>query len=318
VIDFRYHVVSIVAVFLALTVGVVLGSSLFNEPIVNRLGDEAQQLREDKDALRNDLAALERTAGYNDAFSTQLAPGLVRGRLSGQRAVLVTLPGADGRLADSTGKVLAQAGAVVTGRVSLTGTWLDPEQRTVLDETVARLVPPGISFAEGADPHARAATELAAALVARRPQDTDAVYQPGAAVLAGLREGGFVEVTGAPAQRATLAVVVAAPAPERPGERAADDVAALLQVPAQLDLRARGTVLVGPVESAARGGLVSALRGDEQASRQVSSVDTVTTAAGRVATVYALEEQLAGRSGHYGVAGTTDGPLPTPSPAATS
>ncbi|MEE2045447.1 copper transporter, partial [Nocardiopsis tropica] len=36
-IDFRYHLVSIVAVFLALTVGLVLGTTMLQDPLLNTL-----------------------------------------------------------------------------------------------------------------------------------------------------------------------------------------------------------------------------------------------------------------------------------------
>lgn len=314
-IDFRYHVVSIIAIFLALTVGVVLGTSLFNEPVIDRLGRQAQQLADDKEALRQELADLERTFRFDESVQTALTPAAVRGRLTNERVVLVTLLGADADLAEATAQVLEQAGATVTGRVEVTETWLDPEQETVLDETVTRLVPPGVRFPEGADTYGRAALVLATSLVARRAEEAGRTFEPGAAVLAGLGEGGFVEVDGSPAQRATLAVVLAGPPPEQPGERAEDDLAAQVALPVALDGQGRGTVLSGPVEAAAEGGLIAALRADDSAAEAVSTVDTGSTAAGRLAVVYALDEQAAGRAGHYGVAGTTEGPLPTGLPA---
>jgi hypothetical protein len=45
VIDFRYHLVSIVAVFLALAVGVVLGSAALNGPVVAGLRKSVSTLR---------------------------------------------------------------------------------------------------------------------------------------------------------------------------------------------------------------------------------------------------------------------------------
>ena len=43
-IDFRYHVVSIIAVFLALSVGLVLGASFLKEAAVSGLDTQVQDL----------------------------------------------------------------------------------------------------------------------------------------------------------------------------------------------------------------------------------------------------------------------------------
>ena len=48
-IDFRYHLVSLVSVFLALAVGIVLGAGPLNEPIARGLSQSVQQLRQDRD-----------------------------------------------------------------------------------------------------------------------------------------------------------------------------------------------------------------------------------------------------------------------------
>ena len=47
-IDFRYHLVSIVSIFLALAVGIVLGAGPLKEDIGNTLTSEVTKLREDK------------------------------------------------------------------------------------------------------------------------------------------------------------------------------------------------------------------------------------------------------------------------------
>src|SRR5699024_12868362 len=52
VIDFRYHLVSIIAVFLALTVGLVLGTTMLQDPLLNTLKSETADLRGTSEDLR--------------------------------------------------------------------------------------------------------------------------------------------------------------------------------------------------------------------------------------------------------------------------
>jgi len=49
VIDFRYHLVSIVAIFLALAVGIVLGTTLLQEPAVKSAQEVSAQLTKTKE-----------------------------------------------------------------------------------------------------------------------------------------------------------------------------------------------------------------------------------------------------------------------------
>ena len=56
-IDFRYHLVSLVSVFLALAVGIVLGAGPLKEPIGESLQSQVDALRSDRDTLRTNLDA---------------------------------------------------------------------------------------------------------------------------------------------------------------------------------------------------------------------------------------------------------------------
>ena len=52
-IDFRYHLVSLISVFIALAVGIALGAGPLKETIGDTLTGQVSQLREEKDALRS-------------------------------------------------------------------------------------------------------------------------------------------------------------------------------------------------------------------------------------------------------------------------
>jgi hypothetical protein len=76
-----------------------------------------------------------------------------------------------------------------------------------------------------------------------------------------------------------------------------------------LDERCDGVVVGGPPSGAREGGPIAAVRDDGQTAEVVSTVDVVQAPSGQVSAVFALAQQAAGESGHYGAIGNTDGAL---------
>ena len=94
-IDFRYHIVSIVSIFMALAVGIVLGAGPLKGSIGDTLTQEVTQLRDDRAALRTELDAARKGATARDDFTRDAATRLVGGVLTGSAVALVVLPSAD-------------------------------------------------------------------------------------------------------------------------------------------------------------------------------------------------------------------------------
>jgi hypothetical protein len=318
VIDFRYHLVSIVAVFLALAVGIVLGSTMLREPISRNLDEQVSALTQDKEELRTQVRDLEARIEYDDAVIEQISPPLVSGRLAGESVVIVALPGAQSETVDAVAESVEQSGASVTGRITVQPAFVDPEQTEVLDALVARVPPPGVDLSSEATPTAydRAGAVLADALVTNDLTAIGREYQPGSTVLLTLSEGGFVGIDGTPAQRAGLAVVVGGSAPERVTEQTEADNDALVRLAGQLDARGRGSVVGGPPTASTEGGIVAAVVNGGERTEGVSTVNTANASSGRLTVNLALIEQLAGDAGNYGFGDGTDAPLPqVPVPA---
>jgi hypothetical protein len=312
VIDFRYHVVSIVAVFLALSVGIVLGSSFLSQSVLDEVRRQASGLRTDNVALRGQVRDLQRDSNYRDQFVTQVAPTLVTNRLDGQSVVLITLPGADANLVEELREVLTeQAGARVTGEVAVEPKFTAEGQGRTLETLVRALRPPDLNLPEGTTGE-MAATELAHVLMTRELAAQQQPVPTGEAVLNGWKEGGFLDFSGTPQRRAGLAVVVAPPSPQEAPtgllDGGQDNHLALVKA---LDATGRGTVVAGSERSAEDAATIGLLRSaGKKAVGDVSTVDTADTPPGRVAVVLALVAETSGKSGHYGVRGRTDGPLP--------
>ncbi len=300
VIDFRYHLVSIVAIFLALTVGIVLGSTVLQDPIIESTQVTAETLKKDNLTLRSDLVAqLAREEG-NNSFVTAATPELVERDLAGERVVVVEAPGAPTALRDPLREVLELAGAVYTGRVSLTDGFLEPEQAGVIDGLATQLAPVGATFPEGATPYDKAGTVLAAALVTnlrrtgghRQPGHHDrAVGLPGGRLHRGQRRTGR---PGDPGDRGRAGRALR-------GETAETMNGAIVSVSGALDKAGFGTVMTGTTTASTTGGVIAALLDSGEETSQVSSVDTLDLPSGRIVVVEALKEQFGGQSGAYGI-----------------
>ena len=96
-IDFRYHLVSIVAVFLALAIGIVLGTTALNGPLTSRLRSLEGTLRAESDSLRAQKNQLQLQIGGDQAFAQAAAPLLLPRLLEGQSVVAGHRPGGAAR-----------------------------------------------------------------------------------------------------------------------------------------------------------------------------------------------------------------------------
>lgn len=315
-IDFRYHLVSLVSVFMALAIGVVLGAGPLKEAIGDTLSNQVSELRADTADLTQAVENREVQIADRDAFIDTVTGPLLAEQLGGTSVVLITLPGADADVADALSERLAASGATLTGRVALQPRWTDPEQqafRSSLSGQLVQYVEPRPAAETGA------AGELAAVL-ARALVTTDIAAagqaDPDAStILEGLRASELISVDGDPAQLATAAVVLAGAPEDSAGvgdddwtEAAAQSSTALALA---LDAGSVGSVVTGPVASAADdGGLLAQLRADEEVAAVVTTVDGADTPMGRATTVLALREQLGGAAGQYGVAANASALLP--------
>ena len=92
-ISWRYHLVSIVAVFLALGLGVLTGTTVLNDNLVRNLKAQTKTLKADLDELRASVDDLQSQLGTMGTFAEQAVPYLVGGRLATRQVVVVSEEG---------------------------------------------------------------------------------------------------------------------------------------------------------------------------------------------------------------------------------
>src|SRR3954469_2245529 len=125
-IDFRYHLVSLVSVFLALAVGIVLGAGPLKGTISDTLNAQVEQLRKDRADLNTQVKTEQNALANRDIFTRTVLPSLVDEELPGTRVLLVTVPGVDADAVTPMIESLRAAGATVTGQVDVKDAWSDP------------------------------------------------------------------------------------------------------------------------------------------------------------------------------------------------
>lgn len=306
-IDFRYHVVSLAAVFLALALGVLLGVTQLSGAVSDDLRGQVSRLDTDKRDLQGELRTLQGRAKSDDTVTAALAPKLVAGMLRDAKVVLVATPQAADTTVEGVQQAVEQAGGKVTGRVQLTDDYTDPRRAADAKAYVAGGgQPAGFQLPESEDAGVLSGALLAYGLLGTRDRDPAAAVT--SEVVAGFASLRMLRVDSARVTPADLAVVVTS------GPAAGEDPAARLQtlgdLVSALDGAGRGTVVAGTPAAAGKDGLVGAVRADSGLASAVSTVDHADRPVGQVAAVFALAQQGAGRSGQYGTASGADAPFP--------
>jgi len=316
VIDFRYHLVSIVAIFLALATGIVIGTTALNGPVTEALQNGNNSLRNELNSLRSQNGALQQQLNAAGTFGQAAAPRLLAHLLTGQRVVVIDAPGSSGQVQQGVTTMLQQAGATIGGQIQLQDKFFDTSATTLaeLDQLSQSLTPPNVTLT-GNSPQQRAAQVLAGAITTKAfPGLKDFTSQNVVSTFAG---GGFLTTSGQPAARATLAVVIT-PANPLTGPNSATTNQSLTDVAAAVNSTSLAAVMAGPASSTQAGGAIAALRASTSAN-QVSSVDNADETFGQIVVAQVLAEQIGTQApGSYGTTGANGiGPSPMPTATAT-
>ena len=299
-VSFRFHLVSLVAVFLALGIGVLTGTTVINRGLVARLEDQTNDLEADADRLREDVDRLSGQVETWNAFGQEAMDVLLAGRLEGQRVVVVTQEGTDDASIDGVLAALRMAlgeeDGTLVGPISVSGRMA---LRSEADRTELAAV-------LGADPTSEA--QVLQAQAANRVAQRLAFGAPGDDVLEGLIDAGFLVDEGPELGEGDLQdlggegelvlTLVGGPSAGLSPER--------FMVPLVSDLASDGATVAAAEPTNADGSdpFVGLLRGDGTVSGRIATQDNVDQLPGQVGIVIALEDLARGVAGHYG---TQDG-----------
>lgn len=298
-INFRYHLVSLTAVFLALAAGITIGAGVVDRATVDqierRLEDvdrRRQETNADNDRLRTDLA---RWAQFGEETSGRT----IEGRLNGATILLVGTVGVDPQIAEAARDAVTAAGATFDGTLWFTAKW------RLADEADARRLAGVLDVAPTTRPDDLRAAALAAVTAAWSTGDSGPLV--GALLDAGFFEYDAPPTPGVPLlelpRPETLFVVLSSDGAEVPAAQVAGpfvDRLAEARLPVMAAQPIRPPVLDATDAPELPPEFVVALRRNPETSGRISTVDNIDDLRGRVAAVLALAELRNGRTGHYG------------------
>lgn len=306
-INLRYHIVSLVAVFLALALGIVMGSTVIDKAIVDELRDRVESVgnrASNTDRVNSELRTRLETM---EGFASEARDQLVLGRLRNVPVLVVTVQGVDRKPVEDLRDALATAQAVPAGTLLFTN------KLRLDNEGDAR----ALANAVGGNPSAgseairrQALTRLAAVL--------DGTAND-AGLLPALAAAGFVgyEPPSSATTTTTLGlssfpvpnlrmVLVSGAGAEVGDDRVGIPFAQALvsQTPATA---ATGLAVArfvaaesGRDTPGGRAVFVGQLRADATVGSRLATVDNLESPIGQAAAVLALADLEDGRTGHYG------------------
>ena len=312
-IDFRFHLISLVAVFLALGLGVLIGTAVLNEELVDRIKRNVQELQTDKRQLQEDVLALERQLDADVRFADATEEWLTQDALEGRRVVLLAFEGTDDRVTDNVKDSIETAGGVVAAEITFTDKFALPG----LVETDQLALAIGSTSDVASELRAESGELVgsrlgSAALGQGKEGRVDAADAAAEDLLETLGEAGFVDLDRESEGRLVpdrgLFVIAGGNSERRPFNVPA------FGLPLAVAIADRGAPLVVTEASDSTWGLVAGVRTDDATADILSTVDDAESISGRIATVLGLSQSLDGVTGHYGTGPGADEVIPKPTP----
>lgn len=284
-IDFRFLIITIVAIFLALTIGIMVGSGFIGAPLTRNLENSVAVVRDRNIELRDERNEIDARLDALQQFIDRLEPYAVANALQGRQVVLFTFDRTSQDMIGDINDSIERAG----GEILTTVTFSD---KLVLQDQAQR-EELGLVLASPADDAAQLRAEAASELGSRAAATGVTSPDPGEqaslrSLLDDLEETGYLSVERRVDEETVppgaLFLIVGGSGDDPPFEVApfARELA--------VALTARdGDALVGE-SSTGPWGLVQEVRDSGQASAVVSTVAEADTIQGRIAIVLALNK----------------------------
>lgn len=315
--DFRFHVVSLAAVFVALAVGVVLGSGPMRTALVGEISNDVERLESELSQSQAQLQEARDQSAIGERFVDHVSPLLIEGTLTDAKVAFISVNGPSSQVADAHRDLVVQAGGTVVSTTDLSHAWVDSGQaafRAALSEQIVDNVV-GVEGTEAPDrvlAHALAQALMPSVALADVSEDdldpstglpdADSATDRGAVLTDLLTQADLVDATitdGAD----TVVFLVGDELPSSADEQA-DTAPREAQMYAQLAgiLAEYEAAVVVAAGAQSTGDVPTAVQGQPAIASTVSSVTDAHSPFGRYVTVLALQEQRAGGYGHYGPA----------------
>ena len=117
-INIRYHIFSLVAVFAALAIGLAAGTTVVRGPLVDSLRQNLDRVEARNESVRKENFALSKALDQAHVLDDD-GGALLVGRAVGTPVLLITVDGVEHSAVDGIIKSFANAGAIVAGRIEI-------------------------------------------------------------------------------------------------------------------------------------------------------------------------------------------------------
>jgi hypothetical protein len=331
-INFRFHLASLIAVFLALAVGIVMGSTVIDHAIVDGLRTRINTVERDVDTKKaqNDQLRdqLDHSLGAFDSGS----PWAVRGLLRNVPVVVFVARGVDSAAAQKTVAMIESAGALTTGFYWMEPTWSLPDDASKTRLETATGVHAGSIASMRSGAWKVVAQQMAAESVAvsignttttggAAVTTTTAATPGGVAALTELTSLGFFSfervgnngLTGEASNRAVRVLFIGA-------TKTMTDLQDLIVTGAQATTNANLLTEAGEdfqafTNGPDQGTTLTKLLSDSTLAVEISTVDNLNESPGQVVSALALFDLAQGTVGHYGYGAGATKSFPAPPPS---
>lgn len=297
-IDFRYHVVSLISVFLALAVGIALGAGPLKESIGTQLTGQVDQLRKEKADLRGELDEAREEANLQRAFAAATSDDLLNDVLEERSVAIVTLPDVEKDHVEGVIETVEQAGGTIAARFELHDLWFDPTQRasrSSMSSSIYEYLDPQPS--EGASVEAQLGEALGQMLTARSSSKPEEVSERAEILQELLVTADYLSATAAQTEPADLVVFLTGGALSIEED---DDLVssntAIADIAMALTNTAEGVVVTAEAPEADDS--VNLLRNEH--SGTVTTIDGEEFLTGQITAVLALAESVVEPGNAYG------------------
>jgi Copper transport outer membrane protein, MctB len=289
-ITFRQHVVTLVSVFLALAVGVVLGGGPLSEVGRAALTSSAGQPTGERAGDAGE---------FGDAFAAATATKLYDEQLAGRSVALLSLPGADAQDIEGLVGQIEHAAGTVEAKYALGPGLVDPGEKSLVDTLGSQLMTQlGSDAADEDAPTYERMGQLLGTAIATPQEEGSGAGETVTSIRQSLAGADLVVSPDNEPDRAPLVLVVL-------GDRTDEDI--LGGLVSGLAERSLGVVVAGDTKAGVNGDL-AALRARPEGG-EVATVDGVEQVVGQVTTVLALAWSLTEKGGSFGASGS-DGAVP--------
>lgn len=295
-VNFRYHLVSLTAVFLALAVGIALGAGPLRDSISMSLSGEAAELRTLNAKLQGQLAGQAAADEWNATVLDQLAEDLTQQSLTGQQITIISQHPVDSAEVDQVIQALSGAGGEVVSAVTLAERWFDPGQhsfRSALGSSLLTHLSTDPANTTSTD--VLLATALAESLTVGDAAGGAGLAQEAGIISALLSDGELTVLDQAPTGAAGVVVAILSGASLNENTTVSGALSVQLEA-----ISAVAPTIAVALDDAGREEVLQ-IRASAQVTGTVSTLTNGSSAAGLLALPLAISQHLQGEIAHYGV-----------------